>query len=520
MKNLKMKPLCFAVSVLTTVASMPTFAEIKEITLLHTNDIESVYEPVDAFWNDDIELIGGIPYLATLIKNVQAEKGTSFLLDAGDIYTGALSKKSKGKLPFDLYNSMGYDVITLGNHEFEYGWESLVETMPRARFPVLNANIFHEASDSMFAQPYTIIERDGVKIGVIGVMGIDAFYNTMWKGNRKGLTVKDPTEIAQKWADKIRDDVDMIVVLTHQNKTAPMQTDKEADAEVQRGFDEDYAMAGKLKGVDVIFGGHSDNGLIEPVVHPKTGTVIGLTFGQGMHLGYTKFTVDTEKHDVKFLGGKLIPVESAKLKRDEATYALIQKVRDDNPTLANQLTTLESAASRRYYRESNVGNLVADLMKDAGQADIAMISSGSLRVDLNPGAVTRENVMNLFPFTDTLTVVELTGDNVQELLEYSYTLPYGLAQFSGIKATYDSTKPEGERLISLSINGEPVSENQKYKVATYSYAASGGDGYTVFNKGETLSNGDPVMQVLIEGFQERKNITVPELGRQVDISRQ
>ncbi|MEZ9287541.1 bifunctional UDP-sugar hydrolase/5'-nucleotidase [Vibrio lentus] len=520
MKNLKMKPLCFAVSVLTTVASMPTLAEIKEITLLHTNDIESVYEPVDAFWNDDIELIGGIPYLATLIKNVQAEKGTSFLLDAGDIYTGALSKKSKGKLPFDLYNSMGYDVITLGNHEFEYGWESLVETMPRARFPVLNANIFHEASDSMFAQPYTIIERDGVKIGVIGVMGIDAFYNTMWKGNRKGLTVKDPTEIAQKWADKIRDDVDMIVVLTHQNKTAPMQTDKEADAEVQRGFDEDYAMAGKLKGVDVIFGGHSDNGLIEPVVHPKTGTVIGLTFGQGMHLGYTKFTVDTEKHDVKFLGGKLIPVDSAKLKRDEATYALIQKVRDDNPTLADQLATLDNAASRRYYRESNIGNLVADLMKDAGQADIAMISSGSLRVDLNPGAVTRENVMNLFPFTDTLTVAELTGDNVQELLEYSYTLPYGLAQFSGIKATYDSTKPEGERLISLSINGEPVSENQKYKVATYSYAASGGDGYTVFNKGETLSNGDPVMQVLIEGFQERKNITVPELGRQVDVSRQ
>ncbi|MCW4442999.1 bifunctional metallophosphatase/5'-nucleotidase [Vibrio splendidus] len=471
MKNLKMKPLCFAVSVLTTVASMPTLAEIKEITLLHTNDIESVYEPVDAFWNDDIELIGGIPYLATLIKNVQAEEGTSFLLDAGDIYTGALSKKSKGKLPFDLYNSMGYDVITLGNHEFEYGWESLVETMPRARFPVLNANIFHEASDSMFAQPYTILERDGVKIGVIGVMGIDAFYNTMWKGNRKGLTVKDPTEIAQKWADKI-------------------------------------------------FGGHSDNGLVEPVVHPKTGTVIGLTFGQGMHLGYTKFTVDTEKHDVKFLGGKLIPVESAKLERDEATYALIQKIRDAHPTLADQLSTLDKAASRRYYRESNVGNLVADLMKDAGQADIAMISSGSLRVDLNPGAVTRENVMNLFPFTDTLTVVELTGGNVQELLEYSYTLPYGLAQFSGIKATYDSTQPEGERLISLSINGKPVSENQKYKVATYSYAASGGDGYTVFNKGETLSNGDPVMQVLIEGFQERKNITVPELGRQVDVSRQ
>ncbi|MCV5803667.1 hypothetical protein OFN34_33215, partial [Escherichia coli] len=85
----------------------------------------------------------------------------------------------------------------------------------------------------------------------------DAFYNTMWKGNRKGLTIDDPIKTTQFWVDKIRDEVDMVVVLTHQNKTAPMQTDKEADPEVQRGFDEDYDMAGKLKGVDVIFGGHS-----------------------------------------------------------------------------------------------------------------------------------------------------------------------------------------------------------------------------------------------------------------------
>ncbi|WP_019616262.1 bifunctional metallophosphatase/5'-nucleotidase [Psychromonas ossibalaenae] len=516
----KLKPIFISLSLIAATIAMPSWAEIKEVTLLHTNDIESVYDPVEAFWNDDIEKIGGIPYLATLIKNVQSEEGTSFLLDAGDIYTGALSKKSKGKLPFDLYSSMGYDVIALGNHEFEYGWKSLLDTMPRASFPVLNANIFHEASDTMFSQPYTILERDGIRIGVIAVMGNDAFYNTMWKGNRKGLTIKDPTETAQKWADKIRSDVDMIVVLTHQNKTAPMQTDKEADAEVQRGFDEDYAMAGKLKGVDVIFGGHSDNGLVEPVVHPDTGTVIGLTFGQGMHLGYTKFTVDTEKHDVKFLSGKLIPVESAKLKRNEKAHQLIQQVRDDYPELADELATIDKTASRSYYRESNIGNLVADFMRKSADADIAMISSGSIRVDLNKGVVTRENVMNVFPFTDILTVVELTGENIKELLEYSFTLPYGLAQFSGIKADYDSTKPKQQRLLNLAINGEPVSDTQKYTVATYSYAASGGDGYTVFNKGTTLSTGDSVTQVLIDGFKQSKNIKVPELGRQVDISRQ
>lgn len=495
-------------------------AEIKEITLLHTNDIESVYEPVDAFWNDNIERIGGIPYLASLIKQVQAKEPTSFLMDAGDIFTGSLAKKTQGKLSFDLYSAMGYDVITLGNHEFEYGWETLRDTMPRASYPVLNANIVYENGDVPFAQPYTILERDGVRIGVIGVMGVDAFYNTMWKGNRKGLTIKDPTETVQYWADKIRDDVDMIVVLTHQNKTAPMQTDKEADDEVQRGFDEDYAMAGKLKGVDVIFGGHSDHGLWQPVVHPDTGTVIGLTFGQGKYLGYTKFSVDTDKHDVKLLEGKLIPVESNKLPRDQKTGALIDHARAAYPQLAQEIATIDATAYRRYYRESNIGNLIADIMKDAGQADIAMISSGSIRADLNKGPVTMEKVMDVFPFTDKLSVVSINGVQLKELMEYSYTLPYGLAQFAGIQSTYDSTRPEGKRLISLKVNGEPVKTDKMYRVATYSYAASGGDGYHMFAKGQLESEGKSVTQVLIDGFKQRQQLNVPEIGRQTDVSRE
>lgn len=513
------KPLILPLALLISAAFNPAMAEEKIVTLLNTNDIESVYEPVDAFWNKDIDKIGGIPYLATLIKQVRAEEDTSFLFDAGDIYTGSLSKKTKGKLPFDLYSAMGYDVITLGNHEFEYGWQSLKETMPRASFPTLNANIVFEDNDAPFAQPYTIVEKDGVRIGVIGVMGIDAFYNTMWKGNRKGLTIKDPVETVQYWADKIHDDVDMIVVLTHQNKTAPMQTDKEADPEVQRGFDEDYAMAGKLKNVDVIFGGHSDNGLWEPVVHPETGVVVSLTFGQGKYLGFNRFSVDTETDQVRFLDGKLIPVESSKLVRDAKTGALIDAAREQYPELAEQIATIDKTAFRRYYRESNIGNLVADLMREAGNADIAMMSSGSIRVDLNKGPVTMENVMDVFPFTDKLSVVSLNGKQVKDLLEYSYKLPYGLAQFSGIEATYDSTKPEGQRLLTLNINGDKVVDDKQYKVATYSYAASGGDGYKMFAEGKLLSEGDSVTQVLIDQFKAKKNIKVPDAGRQVDVSR-
>ena len=97
--------------------NLPIFAEnnseIKEIAILHTNDIESVYEPIPATWRDDMELIGGFSHLATLIRDVRESKNITFLVDAGDIFTGALSKKSEGKLPFDLYSAMNYDTLTL-----------------------------------------------------------------------------------------------------------------------------------------------------------------------------------------------------------------------------------------------------------------------------------------------------------------------------------------------------------------------------------------------------------------------
>ena len=490
----------------------------KEIVILHTNDIESVYEPIQAVWRDDIELIGGISHLATLIDNVRASEEISFLVDAGDIYTGALSKKTKGKLPFDLYNAMGYDVLNIGNHEFEYNWEPLVEIIPRANFPVLNANIFIEKTGELIAQPFTVLEKSGVKIGVIAVMGIDAFYNTMAPFHRTGLSIKDPTETVQYWADKIRDDVDMIIVLTHQNKTAPMQTNKESDPSVQRGFDEDYQMAGKLRGVDAIFGGHSDNGLLQPVKHPETGTMIGLTFGQGMHLGYTKFRVNTEEHKVTFLEGYLIPVESKKYPAAQRTSKLINQYRSQYPELLEVIANMKRPAMRKYNQESTIGNLLTDFMRSASKSDIAFLNSGAIRADLNAGPVTLEQLINVYPFPDNLTVVELSGKQVRELIEYSLTLPYGVGQISGLKIQFDSTQPEMQRIVSIQLNNTELADTQKYTVSTSAYVAKGGDGYTVFTKGKVIDDNQDMPDALYQNFKNVFDIDLPFIDRQIDLS--
>ena len=133
-------------------APTPAAGQLREVTLLYTNDFESAYDPIPAFWRDDLKHVGGIAQLATLIDRTRAGSDLSFLLDAGDIFTGTLAKLSRGELPFELMITMGYDAMCIGNHEFEYGWWVLREAMERAPFPVLAANLYYRGTDIPFCR--------------------------------------------------------------------------------------------------------------------------------------------------------------------------------------------------------------------------------------------------------------------------------------------------------------------------------------------------------------------------------
>ncbi|MEK9893248.1 MAG: hypothetical protein VW599_12315, partial [Pseudomonadales bacterium] len=133
---------CFWLFILSAMTSPWLFAQ--SVKILYTNDIESVFDPLPAYWRDDMSAIGGMAKLASLMQRERQGDVPVFLFDAGDMFTGALSKKTGGTLVFDLYGQMGYDAVNLGNHEFEYGWQQLVRVLPRATYPVLNANIVYE----------------------------------------------------------------------------------------------------------------------------------------------------------------------------------------------------------------------------------------------------------------------------------------------------------------------------------------------------------------------------------------
>jgi len=486
------------------------------VTLLFTNDVESAYDPIPAFWLEDQEMIGGIAEMTTLIKNIRQTEPNVFLFDSGDIFTGALAKLTEGRLAFELMITMGYDAMAIGNHEFEYGHEIFAWQKNRAPFPVLGANFFYKDTDHPYAQAHAIIERDGIRIGVIGIMGQDA-VSAIIPSFIAPLDVTVPAEAVQRSVDELRDQVDLIVLLTHQGKTAPMQTDAESDPRLQRDIDADINLAGAVTGVDVLFAGHADAGTPEPIVHQRTGTLIMQTYGQATHLGYLQLTLDAASREITSHDGRLIPVDPALYAPDPAITQKLADYRSAFPQIQEVVGQSAARMNRRYIEESDVGNLFADAFIAIADTDVAFIHSGSLRKDLPGGDVKLVDLLDTYPFVDDVIVKEMTGEQIRRALEQSFTLERGLLQVAGLSVTYDLTQPEGQRLISLERNGVAVADDDVLLVAAPGFLAEGGDLYTVFAEAKAIRSAGQVSDAAAAWFESHEIVAVPSRGRQVDI---
>lgn len=488
------------------------------VTLLFTNDVESAYDPIPAFWLDNQEMIGGIAEMTTLINEIRSTDSNVFLFDSGDIFTGALAKLTEGRLAFELMITMGYDAMAIGNHEFEYGHEIFAWQKNRAPFPVLGANFFYKGTDHPYAQAHTIIERNGVRIGVIGIMGQDA-VSAIIPSFIAPLDVTVPAEAVQRSVDELRDQVDLVVLLTHQGKTAPMQTDAESDPRLQRDIDADIALAGAVAGIDVLFAGHADAGTPEPIVHELTGTIIMQTYGQATHLGYLQLSLDANSRDVTAYEGRLIPVDPDRHKPDPAIIAKLTEYRNAYPEIQAVVGKAAAHMNRRYIEESDVGHLFADAFVAIAGTDVGFVHSGSLRKDLPAGDVRLVDLLDTYPFLDEVIVKELSGEQIRRALEQSLTLERGLLQLSGLSVTYDLTLPEGQRLVSLEREGIALADTDRVSVAAPGFLAEGGDLYTVFAESPEIRNAGKVSDAVAAYFVAHDIVAIPQRGRQVDIAR-
>ncbi len=484
----------------------------RTVTLLFTNDLESTYDPVVAYWREDMEHIGGIAQLATLIDDIRESEDNVFLFDAGDIFTGILAKLTRGEISFELMNTMAYDAMAIGNHEFEYGWQELERQKHRVSFPVLGANLFYKDTDIRFAQPYSIIERNGVRVGVIGIMGQDA-ATALNPPNIAGLEVRDPKVIVPEFVELLRPDVDLIVLLTHQGKTAPMQTDDEARAEIKRDIAAEIQLAGTIDGIDVIISGHADAGTEKPVVHPQTGTLIMQTYGQGFHLGYLQLDLDLAGNRILNYRGQLIPVDSDSLTPHPDIVKKLSHYRARHDEIYEVVGHAAAPLRRVYNFESDLGNLFADIHRLEGNAQIGLYPSGGIRRDIDQGAVTVQELLDAWPFLDDVVTVRMTGEQLMAALEQGLSLERGIMQVSGITVRYDPDRPIGQRILKVDVEGEPLQRDASYSVATGRFIANGGDLYTQFLGREIVYVGRDFSEALTDFFRTQDVVNVPSRGR-------
>lgn len=490
----------------------------KIVTLLFTNDIESAYESVPAWWLADMERIGGIAELSTLIRDVRRREPNVFLFDAGDIFTGALSRLTDGALMFEFMITMGYDAMGIGNHEFDYGEETFAWQKNRAPFPVLGANLFFKGTDHPFAQAHTIIERDGIRIGVIGILGQDAAATAIAPHHIDELDVTDPADAVARSVAELRDDVDLIVLLTHMGHTAPMQTDAEADPRLARDINADIALAGAVEGIDVLFGGHADAGTRQPVRNEKTGTLIMQTFGQATYLGYLQLTLDGDSGEIKAYDGKLIPVNTMTLEPDPEIVRKNHDYQQAFPEIMEVVGRNEERLNRKYFDESDIGNLTADIMVEASGADIGLMHPGGIRKDLPAGDVRIMDILDTNPFIDNVLVMRVTGAQLKQVLEQSFTQLRGLMSVSGIETVYDTSRPDYQRLVSVKRNGVEVLDNDEFDVAVSGIIARGGDHFDMFLDTEFVRELTPLADLMIAYYRKHGNVTVPAGGRQTDVA--
>lgn len=443
------------------------FAEdATKITIIHTNDTHS-------------RLVGdktyiGFAKIAALIKQAKAENPNTLVLDAGDTLHGMpIVNISKGENAIKVLEAAGFDYMTLGNHDFNYGKDRLLELKAMTTVGMISANILDKDGKNLFT-PYVIKEMNGIKVGIFGLTSPET-YNKTSPANVIGLTFENPIETAKKMVQELDSKTDLIIGLVH------LGLDKGSEFTSEK-------LAQEVAGIDVIIDGHSHTLLKEGLT--VNNTLIAQTFEHDKNLGKVEITLQNKKVTNKT--AKLINVsETTNVAADEEITKLIDKINADNaPTFAKVLTNtdiyLDGVRANVRAKETNLGNLSADAVRAASGADIGFVNGGNIRVELQPGDITFGKLAELFPFGNTVQVKKITGEDLVKVLEISVQAypetQGGFLQVSGMKFEFDPSKPAGSRVTMVEVGGAKLDKAKYYTVAINDFLGIGGDGYDVFKK--------------------------------------
>jgi 5'-nucleotidase/UDP-sugar diphosphatase len=481
-----MKKLVLVLAAALVFASAAVQAQQRDLTILYSNDLHAHLEPHKVPWVSETRLVGGFANIATLVKREKAANPYTVYFDAGDYFTGPyISSLTKGEAIIDAMNYLGLDAACVGNHEFDHGWQNAREQFKKAKFPILNGNIFEKGTDKLhWNNPYIIKKVNGMRIGVIGMHGKFAFYDTTSDEMIQGVDARDEEVYIRRYITELKDKADIIVLLIHEGIPGRQSTTGAKD--VARNLQRDIELAKNVPGIDIIVTGHAHQGTPQPLV--SNGTIIVSTDAYTIELGKLEITYDKKADKVTSFKNTLNYLYDDEVPDDEQMLKVIGKWKDKLKQITDEVVTTSPAAlTRSYGEESNMGDMVADAMLNAHpEYDFAVTNSGGLRQDIDAGVVRVGDLISAFPFPNTIVQLQMKGADMRAIFEHGAGLTNGILQVSkGVEVVYDESKPVGSRIVKCNINGVPLDDGKTYKVLTSNFLADGGDGFLVFKK--TLS---------------------------------
>ena len=491
------------------------------LTILHTNDFHARFEPISRFDsgcsdedNDAGECFGGSARLVTAVAEAKARSNNHILVDGGDQFQGTLFYTYyKGAAAAEFMNLMGYDAMTVGNHEFDDGPEVLRGFVDTVNFPVLmsNADVSGEELLADAIMPSTVIERGGERIGLIGLTP----ENTQELASPgPNVTFSDPVAAVQGQVDALTaDGVNKIIVLSHS------------------GMNVDMAVAEAVDGIDVIVGGH-DNTYLNSNDEDADGpypTMVGDTaivqaYAYGKYLGELNVTFDDDGNITEASGGPIImdaavAEDAAAVARIDELAAPLDEIRNEVVAEAADLIVGDRGVCRQM--ECSGGNLIADAMLDrvADQGiQIAFQNSGGIRANIEAGEITKGEVLTVLPFQNTLSTFFISGQTMIDALENGASQHEDgsgrFPQVAGMSFTVDLTMEPGSRISNVMVGGEAIDAGAMYGVVSNNFIRNGGDGYSMFTTAENAYDfGPDLADVVIEYLQAQGPYQPYEDGR-------
>lgn len=505
-----------------------------QITILGTTDLHGNINPIDYYTNKPDNR--GLAKVATLIKRIRGEQPNVLLIDSGDTIQGSPLESfhsRKNNQPPDpmmlVMNTLKYDAMTVGNHEYNFGLKVLEKARQEAQFPWLSANTYETRTGKTHYQPYLIRDVAGVKIGILGLTtpGIPNWDNPP---NYAGLEFHNPIPEAMKWVAVLRgkEKVDVVVVAMHMGLGEDLRTGEVSPGQVPHENDA-VQIAKQVPGIDVIFMGHTHRDVPSLYIN---GVLITQANAWGRHLARADMYLEksTSGWRVYAKAARTIPTDD-RVEADPEVVKLAEPYdRETQAWLGRTIgeSAADLSAKDARFRDTAILDLIQKVQLEAGNADVSMVASFNSEARIAKGPVSVRDIAGLYVYENTLAVLEVTGQQLKAALEHSAEyfktyvpgkpiteqinekIPsYNFDIAEGVNYELDISKPIGQRIQNLTFKGQPVKPDQKFRLATNNYRVNGGGGYEMYKAAPVVyRSSEEIRELIIDWLEKHKTVPI------------